>query len=156
MKPLLLLAGLLLTSSVQGYSQKVILDRLVFGTYYGMCHTNCMHIYRVDERTLEKDDSVKYGALDWAYYFTPVSRLDESKHALAKKLIAEVPVELLSRNRSVIGCPDCADQGGIFIQAFSGPVSATFKLDVADTDDQTPTVIAFKKKLLAVMAQLRK
>ncbi len=136
-------------------AQRVVLDKLVFGTYYGMCRADCINIYCVESNQLQKDDSVTYGKLDWFYYFTPSRKMDAAKHKLAKGLLSQVPMELLAKNRTTIGCPDCADQGGIFIQAMSGPVSATLKLDITDTEEQSAEVIAFKKKILEVVAQLK-
>lgn len=146
-------AALLL--SVVSDAQKVVLDRLVFGTYYGMCRSDCINIYAVESNQLFKDDSATYGKLDWFFYFTPTRKMDAAKHKLAKGLLNQVPMELLSKNRTTIGCPDCADQGGIYIQAMSGPVSATLKLDIDDTEEQSAEVIAFKRKLLEVVGYLK-
>lgn len=136
-------------------AQRVTLDKLVFGTYYGMCRTDCINIYCVESNQLYRDDSVTYGKLDWFYYFTPSRKMDAAKQKIARGLLGQVPMELLSRNRTTIGCPDCADQGGIFIKAMSGPVSATLKLDINDTEEQSEEVIAFKKKLLEVVAYMK-
>lgn len=136
-------------------AQRVVLDKLVFGTYYGMCRADCINIYCVESAQLQKDDSTTYGKLDWFYYFTPTRKMDAAKQRAAKALLSQVPMELLSKNRTTIGCPDCADQGGIFIQAMSGPVSATLKIDISDTEDQSPEVIAFKKKILETVAYLK-
>jgi len=136
------------------YAQQPVIDKLVFGTYYGRCTANCVNIYQVDNTSLQKDDSAKYGSANWAYYFTSSRTLPPAKYALAKDLLHQVPLELLSKNRVTIGCPDCHDQGGIFIDIMSGPIFVKFKLDIEDTPDQSAAVVAFKQKLLAVVKQL--
>ena len=155
LRALTLLIAVALLAGARVYAQRVVLDKLVFGTYYGMCRIDCINIYCVESNQLQKDDSVTYGKLDWFYYFTPTRKMDAAKHKFAKGLLSQVPMELLSRNRTTIGCPDCADQGGIFIQAMSGPVSATLKLDITDTEEQSAEVIAFKKKILEAVAYLK-
>lgn len=114
-----------------------------------------MNIYRVDNATLCKDDSAGYASMNWFYDFTNTRTLSADKYAQAKDLLKQIPIELFSKNRIIIGCPDCNDQGGIFMEIMSGPAIVRLKLDINDTPDQTKDVIAFKQKLLAIVKKLQ-
>jgi hypothetical protein len=114
-----------------------------------------MKIYRVDNTVLCKDDSAHYSSLNWFYDFTNTRTLGADKYAMAKDLLKQIPIELFSKNRIVIGCPDCNDQGGIFMEIMSGPAIVRLKLDINDTPDQTKDIISFKQKLLAVVKKLQ-
>ena len=56
-----------------------------------------------------------YRATD-GFDFVP---LPNTKFLLAKDLTEEIPEALLKEEDKTFGCPDCYDQGGIFIQAVS-------------------------------------
>lgn len=129
-------------------------QKLVFGSYYGMCLSNCVHIYQLTETSLAKDDSAQYSTLSWTYNFTTTQVLDVSKFNKAKDLLNQVPSELLVNNNKTYGCPDCHDQGGIFIMIENGSAIIRVRLDRDNTSDQSPEVVAFKQKVISVLDQL--
>ncbi len=129
-------------------------DRLVFGTYYGFCDSNCVNIYQLDNSTLGKDDSAKYGALTWAYQFTTTRLMAKTKADMAKPLLTQVPKELLSNGSITFGAPDSHDQGGVYLIVKTIGGIYRFKLDPDNTPDQSAEVVAFKQKLIATLKQL--
>lgn len=152
---LLLVSSLFLLSSCRHTSTNAKARKLVFGTYYGMCFGNCVNIYQLTETSLAKDDSAKYNTLSWTYNFTTTQVLDVSKFNKAKDLLNQVPSEMLVNNNKTYGCPDCHDQGGIFVMIENGSAIIRLSLDRDNTSDQSVEVIAFKDKLIAVIDQLK-
>lgn len=129
-------------------------ETLVFGTYYGMCAGNCVNIYQLTGTSLSKDDSADYPALGVNYSFSVKSVLPPSKYNMAKKLLYDIPAELLTIGDKTYGCPDCHDQGGLYIQIKSGPAIMRYMIDFDNTNDQSSEVIAYKKKVADVILQL--
>lgn len=86
-------------------------DYLLFGDFYGMCGgSGCVRIYKVTETGLYADTEADYNMTN--FNFTP---MPQEKFLLVNDLPELIPSELLTEESDIIGCPDCADQGGIFI-----------------------------------------
>lgn len=145
---------LLLAKSLQA-QEPVEIDKLVFGTYYGMCKGKCVHVYELDNAGLRRDDSAHYGSLNWAYYFTATGKMTAEQHKAALSLLKKVPLELCNKNRVTVGSPDSHDQGGIYLEIVSGPADVRMKLDIDDTPEQSAEVRAFKKQLLGLIEKMK-
>ena len=64
------------------------------------------------------------------------------------------PAELLNSDNKKYGCPDCHDQGGVYIEIIEGNESRKFVLDPVDTDDQSEEIVTFKKAVQGVLDRL--
>lgn len=90
-------------------------DSFVFGQYYGFCMgEQCTNLYLIKDEKLFADDMERLMHPD-DLVFGSVALSDE-KYQLAKTLLEAFPSKLLDEESETIGCPDCADQGGYFIE----------------------------------------
>jgi len=80
--------------------------------------------------------------------------MEQSKFDRVRHLIDEIPAELLMGGSKTYGCPDCADQGGIYISIGNSPATITYYIDPTNTTDQSPATIAYKQKIMAAIEQL--
>ncbi|MBL7690424.1 MAG: hypothetical protein JNM41_02430 [Flavipsychrobacter sp.] len=135
--------------------EPIEIDKLVFGAYYSMCKGNCVRVYELDNAGLRRDDSARYGSLNWAYYFSGTTKMTAEQHKAALPLLKKVPLELCNKNRVVIGNPDSHDQGGIYLEIISGPADVRMKLDIDDTPEQSAEVRAFKRQLMGLIEEMK-
>ncbi len=89
-------------------------DFLIFGHFYGECFGSeeCVETFKLTDEELFEDSNDNYLGTE-PFNFTV---LENSKFEEVKNLIDFFPLELLDENETIIGCPDCADQGGILVQ----------------------------------------
>ena len=76
-------------------------DYLIFGHFYGFC---------IGENLYE-DSNDNYANEPFNF-----KKLSNERFELTKDLIDFFPSELLSEKETILGCPDCADGGGIYIE----------------------------------------
>lgn len=89
-------------------------DVFIFGSFYGMCFgEDCVEFYAIENEKLYEDTKIQY-PLPMPYEGEYELQSDE-RYQLVKELVNEVPDELFSVTDKFIGCPDCADGGGIYI-----------------------------------------
>ena len=88
---------------------------LIFGTDYGFCVENCTQLFLLKNDSLYADDIDKGVPAEIPFLATP---MPAEKYEIAKILIANdvFPAALLNETNDRIGCPDCADQGGYYIE----------------------------------------
>ncbi|MEO1655983.1 MAG: hypothetical protein AAFU64_20755 [Bacteroidota bacterium] len=85
---------------------------LIFGTYYGFCQGDCADIFKLTPDKLFEDQSDYLREMN-DFEFTELS---PEQFNQTKDILNNFPEEqLLREEASIIGCPDCADQGGIYI-----------------------------------------
>lgn len=96
------------------------LEYFAFGTAYGECGGDCARIFKLQGEQLFPDEGVEY--LNYASSEIPfqTTSLPSDKVALAKTLLGKVSSELLSEPVGSIGCPDCRDQGTVFVKVKIG------------------------------------
>ena len=100
-------------------------DYLIFGHFYGFCiGENCIEIFKLTNDTLYEDSNDNYGISP--LNFEP---LDNSKFKLAQDLMLYFPEKLLTENEAIIGCPDCADGGGLYIEYSKNGIIKHWKID---------------------------
>lgn len=91
---------------------------LIFGKFHGFCvGESCNEIYKLTSKNLYEDTKNKY------------ITEENFKFEIAEHLLTEIPEELLDLENETIGCPDCADQGGYYIQFTDKEGTKTFKID---------------------------
>lgn len=87
-------------------------DYLIFGHFYGFCiGENCVEIFKLTRENLYEDSNDNYANEPFNF-----KKLSNNKFELTKDLIGFFPSELLSEKETILGCPDCADGGGIYIE----------------------------------------
>lgn len=87
-------------------------DFLVFGHFYGECMgEQCVEIFKLTDSKLFED--INDNDLETDFNFI---ELVNGEFEQVKDLIDYFPNQLLSENDTTFGCPDCYDQGGLFIQ----------------------------------------
>lgn len=100
-------------------------DYLIFGHFYGFCAgETCIETFKLDSEKLYEDLEDNYAGGPFNFKV-----LDANKFEIAKDVIDFFPNELLLETNTTIGCPDCADGGGVFIEyAINGEVKS-WKID---------------------------
>ncbi len=99
---------------------------LIFGHFYGMCFgEGCVETYKLTDSKLYEDSNDNYSGNE-AFSF---NELAKDKFDRVKDLIDYFPIELLSEENSIFGCPDCADQGGLFIQYIQNGDVKSWRID---------------------------
>lgn len=100
-------------------------DYLIFGHFYGFCFgEECIEIFKLTNTKLYEDTEDSY-ALD-SFNF---EEKENEKFNLVKDLVDFIPEDLLTENEDVIGCPDCSDGGGIYIEYFKNGVIKSWRID---------------------------
>jgi hypothetical protein len=100
-------------------------DSLIFGHFYGFCAgESCIETFKLTNKNLYEDTLDNYTG-------SPVNfeALDNGTFELVKDLINYFPEKLLSEKEGIIGCPDCSDGGGIFIEYSKNGVVKSWRID---------------------------
>ncbi len=90
-------------------------EYFIFGTAYGECIGDCAKIFQLQGQQLFADDGLEYFLYKDVVPFQTTS-LSAEKIAIAKELLEQFPLALLDEANGSVGCPDCRDQGMIFIK----------------------------------------
>ena len=125
-------------------------DYLIFGIYHGECLGDCLRLFKLENGQLFADDR------DWGFE-RPIpfmtTPLDESAYHLAEPLFTGFPEALLESDQRTYGCPDCADQGGYYLELRDGGKVNIWHIDTRD-EDQGPDILGYKAALQDVLDQL--
>lgn len=133
-------------------------ESFTFGHFYGFCGGEaCVEIFRLTTDSLFEDTLDNYPSINppspSVFEFVP---LTEAKRKLTAGLPDLLPSSLLMGTDSTYGCPDCADQGGLYVEyqkEAQGPVR-TWILD--QSPQNLPSdLIPFRDTLNAVINQLQ-
>ncbi len=113
-------------------------ESLVFGHFFGFCQgEECIETFQLSQNTLFEDTLDNYqGTREFV-------ALSSDKYDVVQDLEQYIPTQLLALPDSTFGCPDCADQGGVFIEIHQGGNSQIWRID--QNKDQVP---AFLHELL--------
>jgi hypothetical protein len=85
---------------------------LIFGHYYGECGgERCVETFKLTENKLFEDIVDDYLGENFDFV-----ELSDDKFEQVMDIENFFPNQLLNNNENIIGCPDCADGGGLFIQ----------------------------------------
>jgi hypothetical protein len=90
-------------------------EYFVFGHYFGMCQgEKCIEAFKISSGDLFEDSKDAYpnNRSPYAGEFT-INRND--KYELVKDLPA-IPASMLNAPNTTLGCPDCSDGGGLYIE----------------------------------------
>ncbi len=98
---------------------------LIFGHAYGMCQgEHCVETFKLTESKLFEDKKDDYSHQSFDF-----EQLSNSKHNQVKDLLNQVPNALLTHETGRIGCPDCADGGGIYISVVDNGQNKSWFID---------------------------
>ena len=104
-------------------------EHLLFGHFYGEClGDECIELFRLETEKLFEDDLDQYPHRDKAYQGNYVE-LSTEKFNQVKDLKDHFTLALLAEDRIIFGCPDCADQGGLYLEYGVEGQSAFWILD---------------------------
>lgn len=104
-------------------------EYLIFGHFYGFCEGEaCIEIYKLENDRLSEDTNDNYPT-STHYYDGNYTELSDSKFNLVKDLPDFIPAELLNNNDKIIGGPDAADGGGIYIEYYRDGVKQSWLID---------------------------
>lgn len=128
-------------------------SELIFGRYHGFCMGDCVTLYKIADDQLFADQIKRLTEPDsLAFSTVPLS---ENAYKTAARLLADFPQELMKESQEVIGCPDCADQGGYYLEWRSGDVIRRWRLDTNHGD--LPSYLAtYTKRIESVLGALAK
>ena len=120
-----------------------------FGTAYGFCQGDCATFYCIKDGQLYADDMDKYGEpLKFKKDPLPVEKYME-----AKPLLDEFPAYFKAHAGETLGCPDCRDQGSIYIEHRLNGVTTRWHLDT-DTSSLPVEIRNYVSNLLIVAGHL--
>ncbi len=100
-------------------------DTLIFGSFYGHCQgETCIETFKLADGKLYEDteDDYQHQSFDF-------QQLSDDKYKQVKTLLNEVPAELLAHKTGRIGCPDCADGGGVYIAVTDNGKLKSWQID---------------------------
>lgn len=128
MRILTLLLGILLISSCKK-EKNGCNDYIIFGTYYGECGgEQCIELYKLTATELFEDSKDNYPGTG-IYNGTFSIQRDAAAYALASNIESTIPVSLLNDTAAVIGCPDCADGGGVYLEYHKNGLHKVWHID---------------------------
>jgi hypothetical protein len=124
-------------------------EYFIFGTGYGECVGNCSHFFQISNSKIYPDDML--GAYtQMKFSSTPLSN---DKYLLAKSLLDSLPQYLTNNPNITIGCPDCVDQGKIYIEFKSNGVIIYWNIDT-NTKDYPKEIESYITKLKKIVEEL--
>lgn len=115
-------------------------EYITFGRYYGFCQgADCIQYFRVTENNVyEYPDSCLPTPISSCYDTSP-PELSQAKATIAKVLIDNFPDALFDESETTFGCPDCVDQGGLFLEIFKNNDRKSWNID--QTKNNIPTYL---------------
>ena len=132
-------------------------EYLVFGNFAGLCMENCVHYYLLDmqNRSLYRINSQEYPSENKVLNLLNTERvkLPDEDFQLAKHLAEDLPIQITEETKQTIGCPDCVDQGGIYL-AFSNN-GQNYEYFIDTDKDATPAYLHdYTNELKTVLFEL--
>jgi len=129
--PVILFANFISLASCTQNEEITLSDEafIVFGHFYGMCiGESCVEIFRLEEERLLEDINDLYPS-QGSFYEGNFVELGDDKYQLVNDLMDFFPEGLLEESKIQHGCPDCADQGGLYIEYKSNEIHKYWILD---------------------------
>ncbi|MEZ4981145.1 MAG: hypothetical protein R2769_06065 [Saprospiraceae bacterium] len=126
-------------------------EQFVFAVYYGECQGNCFTGFKMQEGEIFPDIEDFGYQEEYDFSTTPLS---QEEYELASELLDEFPKELLDSRKDTYGCPDCTDQGVVYLELQTKNGIRKWMLDTFD-EDQSQEIIDFKDKVLKTIQDLK-
>lgn len=144
---------LILGMSFAGCAEQVYPDPsgFVFGSWYGFCIENCIHVYKLENGKLYTDDlSTRHQSEEITFQTTP---LGENLAKKAEELYRLFPSYLRKNPNMTIGCPDCYDQGVLYLAFEGNEKPIEWKIDPVE-NDYPPEIKVFMAELKKLISEL--
>lgn len=96
-------------------------DSVIIGSYAGECTGICSFMVEVREQESRLDvsntffKSHLYDSIEFRFSWDSSLVLPEDDHRFFRELVTHLPLKLKDYSKE-IGCPDCRDQGGIYLE----------------------------------------
>lgn len=106
---------------------KYLSDHIVFGHFYGLCKgETCIETFKINHFALFEDTLDNYQIFDnFSFVSLPVQ-----KYLLVRDKFRKIPDLLWKEpDKKIFGCPDCYDQGGLFVQQSKSDTIRSWILD---------------------------
>lgn len=101
------------------------MDYLIFGHFHGECiGEGCVETFKLTGDRLYEDTLDHYYAENFEFI-----ELSSEKFVQVKDIIDYFPNKLLNEKDTRFGCPDCRDQGGVFIQYSENGIVKSWRID---------------------------
>lgn len=98
---------------------------LIFGHFYGECLGEaCVETFKLTDTQLFEDTLDLYSGTE--QNFVP---LGNDMFEQVRDLVNFFPNQLFSESEAILGCPDCADGGGMFIQYSENGKLRSWRID---------------------------
>ncbi|MBK8405680.1 MAG: hypothetical protein IPL25_16905 [Saprospiraceae bacterium] len=126
-------------------------ELFIFGRYFGECIGDCCTFYKLTDHTLLPDveDYFNNKKINFSHHPLP-----EIKENLARDLFKDFPTSLFNIKEPVIGCPDCADQGGYYLEIMKEGINYSWNIDKWSPDTDA-IVKSYLDKIDVTLIQLR-
>ncbi len=121
-------------------------DYLVFGTYYGFCAGNCTSLYKLTTTEVYEDD-INYFEKEKDVVFRS-QPLGSSKLSLAAELCRSFPFDSIISEKETIGCPDCHDQGVVYVELKKNGLVRKWFIDPDANQNDVPAYLKSYVKLV--------
>jgi len=107
---------------------------VAFGSFYGMCAGNqCVAFFKLQDTKLYEDTKDKYPKQAQPYEGSYDKLLDDTKYQLVKDVAVKIPAALYNETETIIGCPDCSDGGGLYIEVNTNNTTRYWYIDNNET-----------------------
>lgn len=123
----LALIGILFTSCSESDNsvEPNKMDYLIFGHFHGECDgEQCVETFKLTGDKLYEDTLDIYYAENLEFVELGIEKFQQ-----VKDIIDYFPNKLLNDKDTRFGCPDCRDQGGIFIQYSENGIVQSWRID---------------------------
>jgi hypothetical protein len=122
-------------------------SEFIFGSAYGFCAGNCVHLFKIAGGKVYADLLDRGDPAEATFSTTP---LGDVEYQLALPVMEQFPEALLAE-KSPIGCPDCHDQGGYFVQITKDGETSRWMIDTVE--DRLPAYLRPYTKLIGEVVQ---
>ncbi|WP_420387085.1 hypothetical protein [Roseivirga sp.] len=124
-------------------------EYLIFGTFHGHCLPCENTMYKVTRTDLTFDDMSLFPGL--TYQFSKDGQLSTTDFNNSIQLLDLLPSAIKEADKEVYGCPDCADQGGYYLEFIQHGEIKRVILDTSDTEDQSEDMVNFKDAMSVII-----
>lgn len=128
-------------------------EYMVFGNFHGHCLPCENTMYKVTRSELTFDQMEQFPRLD--YQFAKDGEKSQSDFNNSVQLLDLLPQTLKQTDKEVFGCPDCADQGGYYLEFVINGKVKKILLDSSDSDDQSQEVVNFKNAVASIIQVIK-
>lgn len=105
-------------------------DYVIFGSFAGECGGEaCVETFKLTDDKLYEDQKDNYNGDEFEWL-----ELSNEKFDQVKDIRDAIPMELIALQDSTFGCPDCYDQGGVFIQVKESDEISSWRIDSNKND----------------------